>query len=132
MGIWTKISGWRRRIGGAPRSSTPAALTLLGLIALVLAVPAAAIAADVKAPISTAYCIDCVPFQFRDENGAPAGLIIDLWRLWSEKTGIEIEFSRPERREIRAFAFPLATPAIIPWVPVVTGDKSYTPKLHRY
>ena len=33
-----------------------------------------------------------MPFQFQNENGEPAGLIIDLWRLWSERTGIEIDF----------------------------------------
>ena len=42
--------------------------------------------------ISIAYCSDCVPFHFTDEDGLPAGMIIDLWRLWSEKTGIEIDF----------------------------------------
>ena len=42
--------------------------------------------------ISIAYCVDCVPFHFRDEQGEPAGMIIDLWRLWSQKTGIPIEF----------------------------------------
>ena len=42
--------------------------------------------------ISVAYCIDCVPFHFKDDGGEPAGLIIDLWRLWSKKTGIEIDF----------------------------------------
>jgi PAS domain S-box-containing protein len=38
------------------------------------------------------YCTDCVPFHFRDERGRPAGMIVDLWRLWSEKTGIDIDF----------------------------------------
>ena len=42
--------------------------------------------------ISIAYCEDSVPFHFTDENGQPAGIIIDLWRLWSEKTGIAIDF----------------------------------------
>ena len=42
--------------------------------------------------ISLAYCTDCVPFHFQDKDGRPAGLIIDLWRMWSEKTGIEIDF----------------------------------------
>jgi len=54
--------------------------------------PATAHAADKAEPITRAYCIDCVPFQFQDENGEAAGLIIDLWRLWSDKTGIEIDF----------------------------------------
>ena len=43
--------------------------------------------------LSIAYCIDCVPFQFQDETGEPAGLIIDYWRLWSEKTGIALDFT---------------------------------------
>ncbi len=42
--------------------------------------------------ISVAYCIDCVPFHFQDENGKADGMIIDLWRLWSEKTGITIDY----------------------------------------
>jgi len=42
--------------------------------------------------ISVAYCTDCVPFHFRDEEGQPAGMIVDLWQLWSEETGIGIDF----------------------------------------
>lgn len=32
------------------------------------------------------------PFHFRDDRGQPAGIFVDLWRLWSEKTGIPVEF----------------------------------------
>ena len=32
------------------------------------------------------------PFSFLDENGEPAGFGIDLWRLWSQKTGRTIQF----------------------------------------
>ena len=39
-----------------------------------------------------ANCVDSVPFHYNDESGRPVGMLIDLWRLWSEKTGIEIEF----------------------------------------
>ena len=42
--------------------------------------------------ISIAYAKDIVPFHFTDEEGQPAGITIDIWRLWSEKTGIEIDF----------------------------------------
>lgn len=42
--------------------------------------------------ISIAYCKDSVPFDFSDEKGQPAGILIDLWHLWSEKTGIAIDF----------------------------------------
>ena len=42
--------------------------------------------------VSVAYCVDCVPFHFSDEHGQPAGMIIDMWRLWSEKTGVALDF----------------------------------------
>ena len=42
--------------------------------------------------ISIVYCVDCVPFHFQDQDGQPAGMIIDMWRKWSKITGIDIEF----------------------------------------
>ena len=44
------------------------------------------------APLSIAYCSDCVPFQFTDQQGKPAGMLIDIWRLWSGKTGTPLTF----------------------------------------
>ncbi len=32
------------------------------------------------------------PFHFTDEHDQPVGLMVDLWRLWSQKIGIEVEF----------------------------------------
>ena len=42
--------------------------------------------------ITIACSKDLAPFHFSDEDGQPAGIIIDLWRLWSEKTGIAVDF----------------------------------------
>ncbi|MBT4940004.1 MAG: transporter substrate-binding domain-containing protein, partial [Rhodospirillaceae bacterium] len=42
--------------------------------------------------LSVAYCVDCVPFEFQNEAGKPAGLIIDYWYAWSKKTGIKVKF----------------------------------------
>jgi len=42
--------------------------------------------------ISIVYSVDSVPFQFQDEQGQPAGMIIDLWKLWAKKTGTAIDF----------------------------------------
>ena len=53
------------------------------------------IAADRPAAIdriSVTCSIDNVPFQFQDEQGDPAGIIIDFWRLWSQKTGVTVDF----------------------------------------
>ncbi len=32
------------------------------------------------------------PFSFLNAEGRPAGIIIDIWKLWSRKTGIPVEF----------------------------------------
>ncbi len=39
-----------------------------------------------------ANSIDSIPFHFVDSNGDPKGMLVDLWRIWSEKTGVGIEF----------------------------------------
>ena len=39
-----------------------------------------------------AVAIDSVPFHFKDEQGNVTGMLIDLWKLWSKKTGITVEF----------------------------------------
>ncbi len=42
--------------------------------------------------VTVAYCADCYPFQFQDNAGAPSGLFIDQWRLWSQKSGVSVAF----------------------------------------
>ena len=32
------------------------------------------------------------PFYFRDQKGHADGWLVDLWRLWSQKTGIKVKF----------------------------------------
>jgi ABC-type amino acid transport substrate-binding protein len=51
-------------------------------------------AAEISSPerISVTYCTDCVPFHFSDDQGQPAGMVVELWQLWSGKTGIAIDF----------------------------------------
>lgn len=42
--------------------------------------------------IRIATSIGSAPFHFSDSNGLPKGMFIDLWQVWSDVTGIEIEF----------------------------------------
>ncbi|MGB9441567.1 MAG: transporter substrate-binding domain-containing protein, partial [Desulfobacterales bacterium] len=42
--------------------------------------------------ITVAVSTDTEPFHFIDDQGQPSGIIVDMWRLWSEKTGVAIEF----------------------------------------
>ncbi|MBF0186921.1 MAG: transporter substrate-binding domain-containing protein [Magnetococcales bacterium] len=60
---------------------------------MMLAIPTAVIA-ESQPPqrISVAYSVDSIPFHFTGDNGQPAGMIIDQWRLWSEKSGIGVDF----------------------------------------
>ncbi len=42
--------------------------------------------------LKIASSIDNMPFHFVDEAGNAVGYFIDLWKLWAQKTGIDIEF----------------------------------------
>ncbi|WP_319466399.1 transporter substrate-binding domain-containing protein [uncultured Pseudodesulfovibrio sp.] len=35
---------------------------------------------------------DSAPFYFLNKEGEPEGWMVDLWKVWSEKTGIDVEF----------------------------------------
>ena len=51
---------------------------------------------EANAPITDvviATCADCVPFSYQDTDGDVIGNLPDLWRLWSERTGIAISFA---------------------------------------
>lgn len=39
-----------------------------------------------------AYADDYYPYIFTNADGGLAGLMVDVWNLWSEKAGLEIEF----------------------------------------
>ncbi len=42
--------------------------------------------------LKIAYRLDSAPMQFQNKNGHADGVLIDLWRLWSIKTGIPVHF----------------------------------------
>ncbi|MBN2790341.1 MAG: transporter substrate-binding domain-containing protein [Candidatus Delongbacteria bacterium] len=42
--------------------------------------------------VTIAHNLDNPPFKFVNEKGESDGILIDLWRLWSKKTGIKIKF----------------------------------------
>ena len=42
------------------------------------------------------------PFSFLDGFGAPRGITIDIWRLWSRKTGIPVEIRLMQRTDALA------------------------------
>lgn len=48
--------------------------------------------ADPPERISVVYCKDCIPFEFQNQDSQPDGIIMYHWKLWSQKTGIKIEY----------------------------------------
>ena len=67
-------------------------ILLLCLSALWLIPCAAPEAAPPPQKLVIACSAGSAPFHFRDDLGQPAGMFVDLWRLWAEKTGIAVEF----------------------------------------
>lgn len=49
-------------------------------------------AAPEQTPIKIAVADNVVPYQFVDSSGELSGYVVDFWRLWSQKTGVPIEF----------------------------------------
>jgi two-component system, cell cycle sensor histidine kinase and response regulator CckA len=35
---------------------------------------------------------DYAPLGFQDAEGTPRGILVDIWRLWSRKTGVDVEY----------------------------------------
>lgn len=71
------------------RALTCFALVCLTLFAAVNSVSSAEY--PERSPIIFACSSTFAPFEFTDVSGKPAGIFVDFWRLWSEKTGIPIE-----------------------------------------
>ncbi len=44
---------------------------------------------------------DFPPYTFRDGAGRPAGYLVDLWRLWQTKTGVQVQFTPTNWGEAR-------------------------------
>jgi PAS domain S-box-containing protein len=66
-------------------------LVALALLApLMLASPAPA--AQPPKEVSVAVAQDTPPFYFANDDGQAVGWLVDIWKLWSQKTGIKVKF----------------------------------------
>ncbi|MBE1423678.1 PAS domain S-box-containing protein [Desulfomicrobium macestii] len=66
---------------------------LLVLFSLLVPVSGALAAPD---KIVVADDRDYPPYMFLDASGSPKGILVDVWELWSRKTGIAVEFKLME------------------------------------
>lgn len=88
----------QRRHSGACGYRLPGHVLLLCLISVwcSLYLPAHSFASSETAasspPLRIVYNANNPPLKFEDENGDGAGLLPDLWRLWAEKSGRQLEF----------------------------------------
>lgn len=77
---------------------------LLLFFAAAMAVPVRGVATT-PGSIIVADDREYPPYVFLDDTGTPRGITIDIWKLWSEKTGIQVEFRLMEweaaLREVR-------------------------------
>jgi len=64
----------------------------LVLFLFFLLTPVVSVWADNQKPVVVAYRLDSEPIQFQNKQGEPEGVLIDLWRLWSKKSGIPVRF----------------------------------------
>jgi two-component system, sensor histidine kinase and response regulator len=92
-----------RPAGLAGAGSKPKAQILRRLVVLaIVAVNGLAIA--VAAPSSIRVVLDdnYPPYTFRDANGQTQGILKDLWALWSERTGIAVDFQAMDWAKAKA------------------------------
>ncbi|OOZ40995.1 hypothetical protein BOW53_05585 [Solemya pervernicosa gill symbiont] len=55
-----------------------------------------------EAAVTIAYRLDSEPTQFRNSAGEADGILIDIWKLWSEKSGIPVKFVGAYNKEAQA------------------------------
>ena len=71
-------------------------LRILWLLLLFSCIAALSVTQVSAQPLPQKVVIACsagsAPFHFADEAGAPEGMFVDLWKLWSKKTGVKVEF----------------------------------------
>jgi polar amino acid transport system substrate-binding protein len=54
--------------------------------------PAPALASDSPPPVIITLPRDNEPYSFASMFGEPSGMLVEIWRLWGEKTGREVKF----------------------------------------
>ncbi|MCG8550366.1 MAG: transporter substrate-binding domain-containing protein, partial [Desulfobacterales bacterium] len=66
-------------------------LTIL-FVSISAACAATCLAGTLPKQVVVAVGTDSTPYYFLDQENHPAGLVVDIWKLWAEKTGIEVVF----------------------------------------
>ncbi len=62
------------------------------LLVLLILLPAGACGQALPEKVIIACSAGSAPFHYVDDSGFPRGMFVDLWKLWSEKTGVAVAF----------------------------------------
>ncbi len=65
-------------------------------------VPASSAWVGIDKELVIAYRLDSAPIQFKNADGEPDGILIDVWRLWAKKSGIPVRFTGAYSQETQA------------------------------
>jgi len=65
-------------------------IALIFFLSFISAAPA--FATEIPSKVTVAISEDYPPYNAVDGQGRPWGWLVDIWRLWSKKTGIEVKF----------------------------------------
>ncbi|TAA47727.1 MULTISPECIES: transporter substrate-binding domain-containing protein [Corallincola] len=53
-----------------------------------------------QAGIMIAILPDAPPYMMLDEDGVPSGMLVDIWKLWGERNGYEVNFMVQEKHTL--------------------------------
>ena len=72
-------------------------IVLLVTIIVIAITPVFAQGQKPKDMLVIAISLDFQPFTFLNAESQPAGMFVDIWRLWAKKTGTKIKFVSSDR-----------------------------------
>ena len=81
------------------------AFVFFRLICLLLVFPSIfniSLATEVSDEFIVSYRLDSAPMQFQNSDGQADGILIDFWKLWSQKSGIKLVFKGAYNKQAQA------------------------------
>lgn len=93
----------RKNIRGA-RGGNPQALLYLWTLCFVLGIPHGISPGVAQlSPLTVVARENHEPFSYSDLHGEPAGILVDLWRLWAQRTGRPVRFVLTSPSELQSW-----------------------------
>lgn len=91
-GVGAAVTGWWAKVMVAQQGWYTRFLWLLLVVVTVLFVAPLSRAEPAVQPLTIAISPDSAPYHFVDERGQPAGVLVDVWRAWSQVMHQPVQF----------------------------------------